>query len=91
MSVDDLWDALAGIPRLPGAACRGRAEMFDQFVDPEVVEYCLLRCESCGAKPECERWYLGLPQSQRPHGVVAGRVHKPRAHHHKNRKPKNTA
>lgn len=38
---DMLAGALGGIPRLSGNLCRGEGELFDDFEDPEVVEYCL--------------------------------------------------
>jgi hypothetical protein len=39
--LDDLMAALTGIPRLPGALCRGEADLFDQYDDPATVDYCV--------------------------------------------------
>jgi hypothetical protein len=77
-TIDDLMAALAGAPRLPGALCRGEADLFDQYDDPATVDYCVDVCASCPARADCERWLDSLRPSQRPHGVIAGRVNRPR-------------
>lgn len=77
-TLDDLLiGALSGIPKLSGNLCRGEGELFDQYEDPEVTEYCLHRCQSCPARPDCEAWLLSLRPSQRPHGTTAGVVRRP--------------
>jgi WhiB family transcriptional regulator, redox-sensing transcriptional regulator len=75
---DLLMGALGGIPRLPGALCRAKSELFDEYEDPEVVEYALNQCQSCPARADCERWLDSLSPTARPFGVVAGRVRRPR-------------
>jgi hypothetical protein len=87
MRPDDLTDllsALAGTPRLEGAACVGRHELFDlrDISDPDRAEVeargvkiCLTEC---GAYSQCRDWIQSLPARQRPSGVVAGVVRRPR-------------
>ena len=78
-TLDDLLiGALGGIPKLSGNLCRGEGELFDDFEDPEVVEYCLHRCQSCPALTDCQQWVNSRRPSARPHGVVAGQVRRPR-------------
>jgi WhiB family transcriptional regulator, redox-sensing transcriptional regulator len=80
----DLFGALAAAPRLPGAACVGRHELFDSKheSDPNRAEaeaaamkICLTEC---GAYSQCRDWIQSLPASRRPSGVVAGVVRRPR-------------
>lgn len=73
-TLDDLMAALGGIPRLPGARCRARHDMFDQYDDPGIVEAAIAICHSCPALPACKTWCDSLPPRQRPAGVVAGQV-----------------
>jgi hypothetical protein len=77
-TIDDLMAALHGIPRLSGALCRGEADLFDQYDDLATVDTTIAICHSCPAKADCERWLDSLRPSQRPVGVVAGRVNRPR-------------
>jgi hypothetical protein len=77
-----LFAAIAAIPRLPGARCRGRHELFDPWDAndpdrPDVEEEALALCRCCPALAGCEAWFDSLGSKQRPHGVVAGRVNHP--------------
>lgn len=72
-----LIGALSGIPDLRRARCKGRTE-WDEYECMETVEYCINRCSSCVELQKCSQWYDSLPASQRPHGVCAGRLNKPR-------------
>jgi hypothetical protein len=82
----DLFAALAGAPVLPGARCRGRHHLFDPRGDHEPTEVVEQRhaqalglCRGCTALAGCSMWFENLPARQRPTGVVAGRVHQPKA------------
>ena len=82
MNMTDFFAALAGVPRLPGAACVGRHTLFDpRALDdpdrPDTEARALSLCRSCRALAGCEAWFFGLPPKQRPHGVIAGRVNYP--------------
>ena len=70
-SVETFLGALAGIPRLPGALCRGQWELFD---DAELPDEALTLCRRCPALAACSAWFEGLPPRRRPQGVIAGRV-----------------
>jgi len=78
MNVDDLFGALQGIPHLPEARCVGSAKLFDEFDDPGIVSAAKSICDRCRAKPDCERFFLSLKPSERPVGVIAGRLNRPR-------------
>jgi hypothetical protein len=67
-----LFGILAGIPDLPGAACRGTAPMMDENHDEAAA---LALCSGCGALQACAAWFHSLAPRQRPEGVVAGLVH----------------
>ncbi len=73
--VAEVLDELAhDIPNLPGAACRGHAELFDVAGrDDPAVERAQAVCAACPALRDCRRWLAGLPRLVRPCGVVAGR------------------
>lgn len=73
-SFDDLLAALTAVPRLDGARCRGRWELWDETIDPEVVEYTVNQCRGCPALNACENYLAGVKPSKRPAGVVAGRI-----------------
>jgi hypothetical protein len=73
------------IPSLPGARCRGREELFDQTItqadwdhDGTTVGYARKAaeavCAGCPVLAQCAQWVDGLPKSQRPRGVVGGRL-----------------
>lgn len=82
-SFERLISAMAGVPVLSGARCRGRHATFDSQRDDEPDEVADARhlqalglCECCPALDACEQWFESLPLSQRPHGVIAGRLHR---------------
>ena len=81
-----LIGALAGVPVLRGARCRGRHHLFDPPAcdEPDATaqarhSQALRVCEVCPALDACAAWVSSLPVSKRPHGVVAGRIITPRA------------
>lgn len=76
MSSVDLSLVLA--PHLPGARCVGQHDEFDVFDDDDIVEACQFVCKRCPALQACEDYIDGLKPSQRPFGVVAGQVRRPR-------------
>ncbi|BCO57896.1 hypothetical protein KN246_14745 [Mycobacterium intracellulare] len=76
---------LAGIPDLPGARCKGRADLFEATIaehtkrasraELELARTTALRtCADCPALDRCRRWFGALPLARRPRGVVAGLV-----------------
>ncbi|MED5815727.1 hypothetical protein VST63_25490 [Mycolicibacterium sp. 050232] len=88
MSADQLTALLAAVgaaPALPGARCRGKHHLFDEAGKNEAPETADQRhqqalglCRLCPALASCEQWFDKLHNSKRPHGVIAGRVIKPR-------------
>ena len=77
----DLLAALVGAPSLPGARCRGKSHLFDAASPGEPAATTAARhtqalglCRRCPALEDCERWVDALRPSQRPDGVIAGRV-----------------
>ena len=84
MNIELLMAELAaGIPALPGAACKGRGELFDPIErtehgdDARYRHQAALRlCASCPSttRARCEEWLESLPIGQRPPGIVAGRL-----------------
>lgn len=84
-TLDKLLDAIGSGPDLPDAACRGMSLAFDpaeRGEDPADVEYrhqtALRICVTCPALASCRAWFDALPRSQRPQGVVAGVVNRPK-------------
>jgi len=80
----DLVDALGLAPSLDGALCRGRSTAFDEpppeadeDVAIDLVVAAMVICDRCPAREACTRWLEGLAPTQRPAGVVAGRVTAP--------------
>lgn len=76
---------LRGVPRLDGARCVGRPELFDPdgpHEAPEVVqqrhEAATHLCRACPALADCRSWVDELKPSRRPGGVVAARQPSPR-------------
>jgi WhiB family redox-sensing transcriptional regulator len=83
--VHGLFGALAGIPRLDGAACRGQAWAFDPVEQSdngaEVRDLqlaALAVCAVCPALDACRTWFDSLPPRDRPTGVIAGRIRRTR-------------
>jgi hypothetical protein len=73
--------AIAPLPDLTGAACVGRSDLFDLRPvdsDDRVYREALALCARCPVLDACRAWFASLPAAQRPVGVIAGRVHKPR-------------
>lgn len=74
--MSDTWaslaEALTGVPKLPGARCRGRSLIWDETEDREVVEYAQNQCLACPALAACREW---AATQKRLTGVVAGCVH----------------
>ena len=69
---DDLLAAMANVPALPGAICKGRPALFDlDSPDSEDAEHAKALCRSCAALDACTRWLAATPTRQRPSGVVA--------------------
>jgi WhiB family transcriptional regulator, redox-sensing transcriptional regulator len=72
-----LAEILRGVPRLPGALCRGRHSLFD--IDEKnpayrerIADEAAAVCFRCPVLAECGRW-AAHPHA-RVRGVVAGRV-----------------
>ncbi|KAA1243111.1 hypothetical protein F0Q45_25845 [Mycobacterium simiae] len=67
------------MPRLPGAACVGRWDLFDPRPDNDpdrdhTEAAALQLCRTCPALAGCRRWVDSLSPKHRPAGVVAGRL-----------------
>ena len=83
MSLPEFLASLAAAcPPLPGASCRGRAELFDRTVwergrqkdTHQARAEALAVCHACPAQTACRAWLDSLPPDQRPIGVVAGQI-----------------
>jgi len=77
---------LGGTPRLDGARCVGRPELFDPAAPDEAAadaadrhEAAVHLCRACPALAACRAWHDSLKPSQRPAGVIAARAPKPAA------------
>jgi hypothetical protein len=73
--------AIMPVPDLTGAACAGRSDLFDlQAVHSDDREHRQARalCARCPVLGACRAWFASLPAAERPYGVIAGRVHRPR-------------
>lgn len=81
---------LRGAPRLPGARCRDRADLFDATHAigrgasstrkiAAARAAAAAECAQCPALVACSAWVDGLRPAHRPSGVVAGRItnHRP--------------
>lgn len=87
MSIADLFGELAAAPRLDGALCRGKADIWDmppsssRDPDPDDtaqrIAFAIGACQRCPALSRCRAWVSGLRPSQRPAGVVAGQLCEP--------------
>lgn len=79
-AAESFFGALLGAPDLQGAVCKGCSETWcpGEDVDPETAaereQLALKGCQQCPVLPQCEEYLTSLPPSQRPPGVVAGRV-----------------
>lgn len=76
-----IFGALAGVPALPGARCRGRPHLFDPAQPdepPPTVDarhaQALGLCAACPSLNRCAAWLDSLHPKQRPSGVIAGTV-----------------
>lgn len=77
-AVGGLLALAASVPPLPGAACKGRATLFDGETPADrarAERVCLHECPALG---RCRRWVAATPPSRRPVGVVAGVFREPR-------------
>jgi hypothetical protein len=75
---------LSDTPRLPGALCRAYPDLFD--ATHAIGQAAMTRhlaearaqaksvCRTCPALTECAAWVESLRPSERPGGVIAGRV-----------------
>jgi len=79
--IDDILAAVGAAPALPGAKCRNRYALFDPAAkgeDPETVSQrhalAVELCSYCPALTRCRDWLNGLPERQRPVGVIAGEI-----------------
>jgi hypothetical protein len=73
--------AIIPVPDLTGAACAGRSDLFDLrpvHSDDRAYREALALCAHCPVLSACRAWFARLPKAERPYGVIAGRVHKPR-------------
>jgi WhiB family redox-sensing transcriptional regulator len=67
-----LFGALDGIPALPGAACKGKADLFEGRTDDD-IDKAIQICGRCPSRQPCADWAASLPRN-RVTGIVAGRV-----------------
>ncbi|KMO82303.1 hypothetical protein [Mycolicibacterium chlorophenolicum] len=89
MNWEDVTGLLRGIPDLPGARCKGKAQLFEATIGeyrhragrpPTSDELgharrrALSVCRACPALSLCRAYLDGLPLAQRPRGVVAGLI-----------------
>ncbi len=79
------FDLAKSMPSLPGARCKGRHKLFDVAPDWEDMSTRRYRydaakrlCDACPAFTACRAWIEGLPDAERPPGVVAGLLINPR-------------
>lgn len=70
---------LRELPKLTGAACAGRSELFDPAHRHETAETVEARharavglCRTCPALIDCRTWADSLTRPRRPAGVLAG-------------------
>ena len=73
--------AITSLPNLTGAACTGRSDLFDLqpwHSDDRAYREALALCARCPVLAACRAWFASLPAAERPDGVIAGRVHRPR-------------
>ena len=77
----DLLGALARVPALPGARCRGRAKLFDgdDGLDGDRTRQAAALCQVCPALAPCSRW-ADRQRANTLDGVVAGRLYRHAGH-----------
>jgi len=82
--LDDLLGLLDAAPKLRGARCVGRSEMFDPpppgsppAAQVEHAAAAVAVCHGCPALTACRAWWDELARAERPAGVVAGQVSEP--------------
>jgi hypothetical protein len=64
---ESLRAALAGLPRLDGAACPGRHRLFcEPGTTQDIADAVNICLYSCKALDACTTWYDSLPARQRP-------------------------
>jgi hypothetical protein len=64
---------LRGVPKLPGALCRGRGELFVSD-DPDDTAAAVDVCHQCPELAACQTW---AAKQRKLFGVVAGRTYPP--------------
>ena len=87
MNPTALLAALAGLPRLTDARCRGQHHLFDMTADGSVPglggaaqvatarTQALAICKQCPALAGCRAWADTQRPRDLPLGVIAGRIH----------------
>ncbi|MBS9533542.1 WhiB family transcriptional regulator [Mycobacterium sp. M1] len=65
---------LAGVPHLPGAACRDHVAVFDAAADGDrqAAQEAIKVCQSCPVREQCAQWAASAYPHRRPGGVIAG-------------------
>lgn len=82
---DHMIELVSAIPDLDGARCNGAADLYEATIaergkpastaDIQHARVIALRtCAGCDALDRCRAWFDGLKLTQRPRGVVAGRI-----------------
>jgi hypothetical protein len=73
--VELLAAILAGVPALPGAACRGHAGLFDAAADGDrdAAQEAAEICRRCPVLEACAQWIARAHPQRPPPGVWAGR------------------
>lgn len=71
---DGLFGMFANLPKLDGAACIGKSELFDPGTDEVTESIAVATCLNCPALAPCTAWVESLPPAQRPFGVTAAVV-----------------
>jgi len=75
-----LRELAAAVPRLRGARCRDKWELFDAAATrlhgpaASAQAEALAECRQCPALMLCREWLDSLEPRARPSGVIAGRV-----------------
>jgi hypothetical protein len=74
-ALSGLMAALSGAPRLDGALCKGRSQLFDLDAiadDQAAIQRAIGICHRCPALRACKAWSDTMTPAQRPTGVLAG-------------------